>query len=132
MSRRELLGLGLAWGITCGPPATADESSAALADRYPELHQAYYDLAVCQYCGLVSAEVFDGYRREVADLVVRDSLDEARDRAVRLHAWTAADLEYGNRGLGGFRNWCRTEGASAVQRFLAYRAQALSDRAGPE
>lgn len=129
MKARHLFGFG-AWVATAAvlPAATAgaDGAAAPAAERFPELHGAYYDMSVCEYCGLVSAEVVDGWRREVADLLSRDGLDEAQHRAIRRKAWTAADLEYGNRGLGGFRNWCRTEGAAAVRRFLDYRARALA------
>lgn len=128
MKARHLLGACVAAAATILPVATAgaDEAVVSTAERYPELHSAYYDMSVCEYCGLISAEVIDGWRREVADLLVRYGLDEAQHRAIRRKAWTAADLEYGNRGLGGFRNWCRTEGAAAVRRFLEYRARAVA------
>lgn len=128
MRNRHLSGAGLALAavVVWAAPAAADGAAATPAERYPALHRAYYDMSVCEYCGLITAEVVDGYRRAIADLVARDAIDETLHREVRLKAWTAADLEYGNRGLGGFRNWCRTEGAAAVRRFLNYRARALS------
>jgi hypothetical protein len=43
--------------------------------------------------------------------------------------WTDADLEWGNRGLGGFRNWCRTEGIAAARRFVDFRNAQLADEA---
>jgi len=122
MPRREIIGPIFAVATMSGAAAADDTTRAAVAEMYPELHRSYYDMAVCEYCGFVSAEIVNGHQREVADLVARDSLDDARHRAVRIHAWTAADLEYGNRGLGGFRNWCRTEGVAAARRFLNYPA----------
>jgi hypothetical protein len=91
------------------------------------LHAAYYGFAVCEYCGLVSFEVQDGFRRETAYLIERDGLSEDAARKVRLRAWTDADLEWGNRGLGGFRNWCRTEGAAAAQHFIDFRNGQLAE-----
>lgn len=116
-------------GLVCAGPAAAWDADAEVARRYAELHGAYYAMVVCEYCGLITPAVVEGYRREVADLIARDGLSKETDREVRLHAWTAADLEYGNRGLGGFRNWCRTEGLAAMRRFLEYGASA-APRAG--
>jgi hypothetical protein len=118
--------------LATGAPAAAWDANAPVTRQYPELHSAYYDISVCEYCGLVTSEVANGFRREVANLVARDHMNADQHREVRLHAWTAADLEYGNRGLGGFRNWCRTEGLAAVQRFTGYGAAARPDAPAPE
>jgi len=93
------------------------------------LYAANYGFAVSEYCGLVNFEVQDGFRRETADLIERAGLGEDAARQVRLRAWTDADLEWGNRGLGGFRNWCRTEGAAAAQRFVDFRNARLAEEA---
>jgi hypothetical protein len=37
----------------------------------------------------------------------------------RIAAGIAFAAEYQNRGLGGARGWCRSEGAAAVRRFEA-------------
>lgn len=124
---RLMLAAPLAWLSPIGSAAAWDPD-AAVTRLYPELHRAYYDMSVCEYCGLVNAQVFDGFRREITDLIARDLPSEAQHREVRIHAWTAADLEYGNRGLGGFRGWCRTEGATAVKRFLGYRGNVSDER----
>jgi hypothetical protein len=34
-----------------------------------------------------------------------------------MDAWKMAHAEWQNRGLGGFRNWCRTEGMEAADFF---------------
>ncbi len=65
---------------------------------------------VVEYCGLNSAEVFDGYLRETSYVRRRDGITDPVARWLRIRGLTAADLEYGDRGLGGYRNWCRTEG----------------------
>src|SRR3546814_4199318 len=107
----------------------ADPTRAELAARYSERHAAIYDVTVCEYGGLITPEVADGFRRQRDDLVARDALSEETVRDIRIIAWTRADLEWSNRGLGGFRNWCRTEGAAAARRFVAYGQAAPRDAA---
>jgi hypothetical protein len=36
-----------------------------------------------------------------------------------MQGWKEAHLEWQNRGLGGFRGWCRTEATEAAARFKA-------------
>lgn len=91
---------------------------AAEPDRdYPELSSIYYDFEVASYCGLVTRAVGLGFRREARRLIERDKLDQATLNRLRGDAWQAAHAEWQNRGLGGFRNWCRTEGRAAADRF---------------
>jgi hypothetical protein len=103
-------------------PTLADMSREALAARYPELHAAIYDVTVCEYCGLLTPEVASGFNLLAADLIARDGLASREVREIRISAWTRADLEWSNRGVGGFRAWCRTDGASAARRFVDYGA----------
>jgi hypothetical protein len=98
-------------------PATADDAQA----RGAELRRVAYLYGVAEYCGLDSFEVHDGYQREMRAVIAREQLSDAEAREQRLHGLVDADLEYGNRGLGGFRNWCRTEGVEAARRFVAFR-----------
>ncbi len=89
---------------------------------------------VTEYCGLNSAEVHDGYRRQMRELTRRGGLPESTVRWLRIRGTIAADLESGDRGLGGFRGWCRTEGIDAARHFLAFRAAQLAaerDRSAP-
>lgn len=104
------------------PAGAAEPTRAELAARYPELHAAIYDMTVCEYCGLVTPDVAAGFHHRVAALVARDALSERTVREIRIIAWTRADLEWSNRGLGGFRGWCRTEGEDAARRFVSYGA----------
>lgn len=116
----------LAVPVLASPACAEDGARALLAARYPELHAAIYDATVCEYCGLIGPAVADGFHRQMADLVARDGLNEQTVRQIRISAWTKADLEWHNRGLGGFRNWCRGEGVAAARRFVAYRDAALA------
>lgn len=81
------------------------------------LTRVYYELEVASYCSLVSQAVHAGFRREAAPLE-RD-ISQAQLERARMDAWQAAHLEWQNRGLGGFKGWCRKEGQAAVARFLA-------------
>jgi hypothetical protein len=82
------------------------------------LRAAYYEIEVAGYCGLVDDAVAAGFRRQVERIldgaeVAQDTLNELRGKA-----WQAANAEWQNRGLGGFRGWCRNEGRAAAERFL--------------
>ena len=49
----------------------------------------------------------------------RSGLDAESARRLRIKGWIAADKEWSNRGLGGFRAWCREEGITAGDHFRA-------------
>jgi len=94
--------------------------------RGTALKQVAYMYGVVEYCGLNSAEVFDGYLRETSYVRRRDGITDPVARWLRIRGLTAADLEYGDRGLGGYRNWCRTEGLDSARHFLEFRDQSLA------
>lgn len=102
-----LLGLGL--------------SAVAAAGPKPEtpLEQVFYDIGVIGYCGLSGNTVTEGFQREVRRIVEREEINKKAFNAARSRAITLVELEWDNRGLGGFRRWCRTEGETAVRRFLS-------------
>jgi hypothetical protein len=102
---------------------------AESASRGAEIKQVVYMYSVTEYCGLNTREVYDGYRREMRHLTRQERLPESTVRWLRIHGMMAADLEYDDRGLGGFRKWCRTEGLDAARHFLAFRdAQLTAER----
>jgi hypothetical protein len=108
------------------------DSRSSLAEsisRGAEIKQVVYMYSVTEYCGLNTREVYDGYRREMRHLTRRGRLPESTVHWLRIHGMLAADLEYDDRGLGGFRKWCRTEGLDAARHFLAFRdAQLTAER----
>ena len=83
------------------------------------LREAYYEIEVASYCGLVSEDVAAGFRRQVARILGDTVIDRETLNQLRGKAWQAANWEWQNRGLGGFRGWCRNEGKAAAERFLA-------------
>jgi hypothetical protein len=115
------LALALAGLLLWGGAASAEEPLS----RGAAFKQLAYMYGVVQYCGFDSVEVYDGYQRESRFIRRRDGLTDPTARLLRLRGLIDADLEYGNRGLGGFRQWCRTEGTDAARHFLAFREESL-------
>ena len=107
-----LFGLGAL--LAAGPLDAGHEG-----DGGRTLRHVVYDLGVTSYCNLLTPEVEAGYHREIARLTERAGLNEADAKAQRIAGWVDADREWGNRGLGGFRAWCETDGLAAARHFLA-------------
>ena len=82
------------------------------------LHETYYEYEVAGYCSLVTTRIAAGFERQVARVLGDAEVDQATIDQVRGKAWQAAHWEWQNRGLGGFRGWCRNEGKAAAERFL--------------
>lgn len=121
--------LFLIWAMLAWPrSAVADHS----ASRGLELRRLAYLYGVTEYCGLNTLEVTDGYRRESRAIIRQEKLNENSWRWIRIHGALDADLEYGDRGLSGYRTWCRTEGIAAAERFLAFRAAQLAQEQAAE
>ena len=122
MPRATCLLLSLA--LLAAPAAAATE-----IQKHPigPLQEAIYGFAVAEYCGLLSPAVAEGFHLEREWIVARDGITPERERADRFAAIRAADWQYGDHGLGGYRGWCRTEGLNAVHRFLSFREAMLGN-----
>ncbi len=120
----------LSWVLVAAVlPWLGPSGHAESASRGAEIKQVVYMYGVTEYCGLNTSQVYDGYRREMRHLTRQGRLPESTVHWLRMHGMLAADLEYGDRGLGGFRKWCRTEGLDAARHFLAFRdAQLAAER----
>ena len=106
----------------------AQADSAVTPGRLKALHDVYYNQRVLEYCGGDTAEVHDGYRRQVRYLLASADIDAATNRSAKISGWTDADYQYDNHGLGGFRHWCATDGKKAINEFLAFRQQELAGK----
>jgi hypothetical protein len=84
-----------------------------------DLVRVFYELEVTSYCGLTTDRVGAGFRSEVDRIMIARGIDDAGMQQARMQGWKEAHLEWQNRGLGGFRGWCRTEAAEAAARFKA-------------
>lgn len=108
------LALALAVLLTAGGMPAAASSFREHATPY-EL--AVYDYEVAGMCGLVTDAVASGFHRHTSRLVQAAGMDRAQVERERMHGWVAAEREWSNRGLGGFRGWCRQEGVGAADFF---------------
>ena len=98
--------------------AAATCVAAQPADR-AEIRALLYDFEVASYCGLVTDDVGEGFRGKLTALVERDRVGREEMNALRGLAWQDAHEEWQNRGLGGFRAWCRGDAQRAADRLAA-------------
>ncbi len=81
------------------------------------LVRIHYDFEVAGYCGLISQTVGAGFQRQLSALLNQIRPSQKIHEKARSDAWQAAYEEWQNRGLGGFRAWCKNEGQAVVARF---------------
>lgn len=86
----------------------------AEADPYYNL---VYDFEVASFCGLTDESLFAVYSVKRQNLEEVDSRTTEQLTRVRIKAMAAADLEFNNRGLGGHRQWCASDGREGVIRI---------------
>jgi hypothetical protein len=91
----------------------------ARSDTQTPYYQLIYDYEVASFCGLVRAPVHTSYKRKRAGLEAETDLSIVTLTKIRIGAMADAEREYINRGLGGHKPWCRSDGAAGVQRILA-------------
>lgn len=82
------------------------------------LVRIHYDMQVAGYCGQITTAVSVGFDSQLKTLVEqldasKQSIQQARNKAIH-----AVHEEWSNRGLGGFRGWCKKEGVESAQRFV--------------
>jgi hypothetical protein len=104
--------------------------AAAQIDDLPRhpvgpLQEVIYGYAVAEYCGLATIPVAQGYELQRRWTIQRLGLTPEQVHVDNRDANLAADYQYGNHGLAGFRFWCRDEGLPAARRFLQFRATVL-------
>ena len=76
-----------------------------------------YDFEVAQFCGLVSRRVHEAFwtKRRITEAQSKRTTEQIRQ--TRIKAMAAADIEYANRGLGGYKPWCNSEGRAGITRI---------------
>jgi hypothetical protein len=110
--------VALALGLLLGPLLMPPQRAAA-GEAVGSLSAIVYDYGVTSYCGLLTPALEEGFKRALARETARRALSPEAARAERIKGWVAADREWSNRGLGGFRAWCAEDGPPAVARFQA-------------
>ncbi|QEX22505.1 hypothetical protein FRZ61_24370 [Hypericibacter adhaerens] len=110
--------------------ARAEAGSSERDQQYAAWRDTYYGANVIEYCGLVSEEVKDGFRRKVRFLRAWSELPPAIEWRIRVWAAVRADYQYLDHSLGGHRIWCESDGLTAVRSFLAFRERELAKEAG--
>src|SRR5262249_14183474 len=109
-------------GLLAGAPA-----AGADIQKHPvgPLQEAIYGDAVAEYCGLLDRAGAAGFQLQQAWIMARDGVTPEHEHADRHAAFKVADWQYDDHGLGGYRGWCRSDGLSAVYRFLIFRETIL-------
>lgn len=95
----------------------------ARAETLESLVRVVYLAEVTSYCSLADSDVAKGFRRERDRIVAAADLGDAQVEEARALGWQLGYAEWQNRGLGGFRLWCRTEGAQAAAFFREIAAR---------
>ena len=101
---------------------TLGSSSLAIADQAGERYiiGLAYDLEVASYCSIVDETVARGFRIALQTELERSPLSQAKLDELRGMGWQLAHAEWQNRGLGGFRNWCKTEGRTVAKALAEF------------
>ncbi|MEM7169463.1 MAG: hypothetical protein AAF530_04805 [Pseudomonadota bacterium] len=90
------------------------------SDPYYDL---IYDFEVTVFCGIVDEDLHAAYAAKRGQLEAQDKRNKDQLTRVRIKAMAAADREYNNRGLGGHRQWCESDGRAGAERIYPNRMQ---------
>ena len=105
----------LFWGLVFLSMANSGWSSSLDVD----LVRVHYDLELTGYCGLTTDQAQRGFHEFVNHVMISRNLNQNDLEQARMQAWKDVYYEWQNRGLGGFRGWCKNEGHEAVERLEA-------------
>jgi len=88
--------------------------------KFDNLTEAVYFFEVTLYCGLATDAVIKGYRHLENGFRQTHNLTSEEVDKQRGKGWNLAHAEWQNRGLGGFRAWCATEGREAANALSSF------------
>ena len=77
-----------------------------------------YRIEVTNYCGLTSDRVIAGFQLQRNAMLDQYQFEKPLVESARSEAWKLGYAEWGNRGLGGFRGWCRNEAKRYANQFV--------------
>lgn len=95
-------------------PAAGDGA----APGWNKLVYLMYQVEVTNYCGLTSDEVIAGFRLQRDAVLDAYPLTKSLADSARSEAGKLAHREWDNRGLGGFRRWCRNDATRYAGQFV--------------
>jgi len=99
------------------PPLHADGA----APGWNKLVYLIYRLEVTRYCSLADDAVAAGFRAARDALLAQYRFGKNLIDSARREADLLAYREWDNRGLGGFRRWCRVDAALFARQLLRAR-----------
>ena len=74
-------------------------------------------MEVLNYCGLIDDNISERFRYRRDQIIARHALTDEEVQKARTEGWQSGLAEWQNRGLGGFKNWCRTDGREIAEYF---------------
>ncbi len=77
-----------------------------------------YRIEVINYCSLVTEQVAAGFQSQQKAVIDEYSFEKPLIESAHSEARKLAHAEWSNRGLGGFRGWCRTDAARYAKQFV--------------
>ncbi|NNE64361.1 MAG: hypothetical protein HKN34_09780 [Gammaproteobacteria bacterium] len=116
----EIIGKVKATAITLAvlthPLSLANESISLPPPESP-LSLLVYKMEILNYCGLIDDEISAGFGHQRDHIISELKLTEQQVQQARTEGWQSGLAEWQNRGLGGFKNWCRTDGREIAEYF---------------
>jgi hypothetical protein len=102
--------------LACGPPCLAAVTIGLPPPEAP-LPLLVYKMEVLNYCGLIDDEISARFKRHRDHIILSQNLTPEDVQNARMEGWKFGLAEWQNRGLGGFRNWCKTDGKEIAAYF---------------
>lgn len=113
---RFTLSIGLLFALSCNPVSRAADSIGLPRPQAP-LPLLVYKMEVLNYCGLIDDNISARFRYRRDQIIARHALTDEEVQKARTEGWQSGLAEWQNRGLGGFKNWCRTDGREIAEYF---------------
>lgn len=79
-----------------------------------------YRREVLLYCGGADQQVISGFLSRRHAIIIENAVSENAQQQAQSDARQLAYAEWQNRGLGGFRSWCRNEGQQYIEELKSY------------
>ena len=102
--------------LACAPPSQAT-ANIGLPKPDAPLSLLAYKMEVLSYCGLIDDGISEAFKQQRDHLIASQNMTPEEVQNARMEGWKFGLAEWQNRGLGGFKNWCKTEGSSIVEYF---------------